>query len=106
MASGRRTLVDRLLLHWCQQSAPGEESVAAREPLRTDPRLADELARIGRSLDRLLRRWSNGVLSGDVQLADFRARHHLDVRRRADAVNEIFGQGLLQAVPAHDHGDL
>jgi len=72
MASGRRTLVDRLLLHWCQQSAPGEESVAAREPLRTDPRLADELARIGRSLDRLLRRWSNGVLSGDVQLADFR----------------------------------
>src|SRR5215470_6838062 len=69
--SGRER-VDRLLVHWCQQSAPGEETVAARQPLHIDPRLAAELGRLGSALDRLLRRWANGILAGDVQLADFR----------------------------------
>src|SRR5262250_2367635 len=69
--SGRER-VDRLLVRWCQQSAPGEETVATRQPLHIDPRLAAELGRLGNALDRLLRRWANGILAGDVQLADFR----------------------------------
>ena len=58
-ASGR-AWADRLLLRWCQQSAPGEQTVAAREPLWIDPRLRTELAWLGSALDRLFRRWANG----------------------------------------------
>ena len=70
-ASGR-AWADRLLLRWCQQSAPGEQTVAAREPLWIDPRLRTELAWLGSALDRLFRRWANGILAGDRRLEDFR----------------------------------
>ncbi len=87
--SGRER-VDRLLLRWCQQSAPGEETVAAREPLHIDPRLAAQLGRLGRALDRLLRRWANAILAGDVLLADFRLPAF-------PLAKEIFAAGPLQA---------
>lgn len=87
--SGRERL-DRLLVRWCQQSAPGEETVAARAPLSIDPQLAAELGRLGHALDRLLRRWANGVLAGDVQLADFRLPAF-------PLAKEIFAAGPLQS---------
>src|SRR5216683_3220915 len=51
-----RDLTDHLLLHWAQQSAAGEESVAATEPLWIAPSLHRELSRTGAALDHLLRR--------------------------------------------------
>jgi glutathionylspermidine synthase len=67
-----RAWADRLLLHWCQQSGPGEQTVGAREVLQIDPRLRTELAWLGPALDRLFRRWANGILAGDARLEDFR----------------------------------
>ena len=66
-----RDLTDHLLLGWAQQSAGGEESVAASEPLWIDPSLHQELSRTGAALDRLLRRLADGVLSADPVLAGF-----------------------------------
>jgi glutathionylspermidine synthase len=66
-----RRLADHLLLHWAQQSAPGEESVATAEPVWIDPALHRELARTGAALDHLLRRLADGLLSGDPALAGF-----------------------------------
>jgi glutathionylspermidine synthase len=66
-----RRLADHLLLHWAQQSAPGEESVATAAPVWIDPALHRELARTGAALDHLLRRLADGLLSGDPSLAGF-----------------------------------
>jgi glutathionylspermidine synthase len=67
-----RKHVDRLLVRWCQQSAAGEGTVAAPLALKVDPVLVAELEWVGRSLDRLLRRWADGVLAGDETLGSFR----------------------------------
>jgi len=67
-----RGRADHLLLHWCQQSAPGEEAVAAAPALKIDPALVAELEWLGRSLDRLLRRWADAMLAGDAALGGFR----------------------------------
>src|SRR5215831_7301913 len=67
-----RDRADHLLLHWCQQSAPGEEAVAAAPALKIDPALVAELEWLGRSLDRLLRRWADAMLAGDAALGGFR----------------------------------
>jgi len=66
--AGRR-LADRLLLRWCQQSAPGERRVASPAPLALDPSLASDLARSAIALDRLLRRLADGLLRRDEALA-------------------------------------
>jgi glutathionylspermidine synthase len=87
---GSREQADRLLLHWCQQSAPGELTVAAREPLQIDPRLRVELERLGSALDRLFRRWANGILAGDERLDDFRSPAF-------PLAKEIFAAGPLPA---------
>jgi len=68
-----RDLTDHLLLHWAQQSAAGEESVAATEPLGIDPLLHRELSRTGAALDHLLRRLADGLLSDDPALAGLKA---------------------------------
>src|SRR5882724_7024749 len=62
--AARRSWTDHLLLHWCQQSAPGEEDVAVPTPLVLEPALAGELARLAVTLDRLLRRFSDALLAG------------------------------------------
>jgi glutathionylspermidine synthase len=67
-----RARADRLLLRWCQQSAPGEEAVAAPSALKIDRAVVAELEWLGRSLDRLLRRWADAVLAGDEALGGFR----------------------------------
>ena len=64
-----RRLADRLLLRWCQQSAPGETRVASPAPLALDPSLASELTRSAVALDRLLRRLADGLLRRDDALA-------------------------------------
>ena len=87
---GGRAWADRLLLRWCQQSAPGEQTVAAREPLQIDARLRGELGRLGPALDRLFRRWANGVLAGDARLEDFRPPAF-------PLAKEIFAAGPLAA---------
>ena len=62
--AARRAWTDHLLLHWCQQSAPGEEDVAVPTPLVLAPALAGEFARLAVTLDRLLRRFSDALLAG------------------------------------------
>ena len=64
LRASRRSWTDHLLLHWCQQSAPGEEDVAVPTPLVLEPTLAGELARLAVTLDRLLRRFSDALLAG------------------------------------------
>ena len=66
-----RRLTDHLLLRWCQQSAPGETRVAAPAPLALDPALASGLARSAVALDKLLRRFADGLLARDPALAGF-----------------------------------
>jgi len=66
-----RRLTDHLLLRWCQQSAPGEARVATPDPLALDPALAADLARSAVVLDRLLRRFADGLLARDPALAGF-----------------------------------
>src|SRR5262249_54819179 len=66
-----RDHTDHLLLRWCQQSAPDEGIVATREPLRIEAPLAEELTELARSLDRLLRRFTDAVLEGDDAAAGF-----------------------------------
>jgi len=63
-----RALSDRLLVRWCQQSAPGEDGVACREPLALDPACAADLIQSAVALDRLLRRLADGLLARDRAL--------------------------------------
>jgi len=63
-----RAFSDHLLVRWCQQSAPGEERVACREPLGLDPVLAADLNESAVALDRLLRRLADGLLARDDAL--------------------------------------
>ena len=88
-ATGRER-TDRLLLRWCQQSAPGEEAVAAPKPLTVSPDLAAALSRLARSLDRLLRRWADAVLAHDEELGGFRPPAF-------PLAKEIFAAGPLDA---------
>ena len=66
-----RCLADHLLLRWCQQSAPGETRVATPEPLAVSHALAANLAQSAVALDRLLRRFADGVLERDSALSGF-----------------------------------
>ena len=66
-----RRLADHLLVRWCQQSAPGEMRVAAPEPLVLSRALASDLTRSALALDRLLRRFADGLLSRDPALSSF-----------------------------------
>src|SRR5262249_3906850 len=70
-----RALSDYLLVRWGQQSAPGEERVACREPLTLDPALAANLNHSAVALDRLLRRLADGLLSRDEALAGLPLPH-------------------------------
>ena len=63
-----RALSDRLLVRWCQQSAPGEDGVACRGPLALDPACAADLIQSAVALDRLLRRLADGLLARDKAL--------------------------------------
>ncbi len=71
LGDATRRLADHLLLRWCQQSGPGEARVAAPAPLAIDPALASSLRASAVALDRLLRRFADGLLARDAALADF-----------------------------------